>query len=381
MFTQRKTNSYDLVGTNARNSDCSFSSNTQQLYGEHLIGRMSFEKSEQNANNRNSNISAEAQLFMPCQGFMPVIMRKSSNFNNGDNIYLNDFADQMLNQKMRTSQLSGNMNTQRPSNSSDRMTFNFCQSMVGENPFGAYGEQVGDFNVYVGEESTHDSQPTTTHRQQVTSVSQSAYSSRISTPFATPASAATTQDRKPQEIIYQTKNPFDLDEIINNDDKLMKLLQEIDFNTTGQKRLRIKKGQQVVKNQPIVIIRKKTSATTSSTNVSTNEDSNDKSHCSAEENKRRKNKDQVKILQNEYSKQNNWTRPFMNDLAKRTGLKRSQVYKWNWDQKKKEIEEQKMKMQYYPSEIFQVTDTKTGKNLTKSVTSQMFVVDKQSLSI
>jgi hypothetical protein len=55
-----------------------------------------------------------------------------------------------------------------------------------------------------------------------------------------------------------------------------------------------------------------------------------------EEQRRRKNKEQVKILQNEYTKNNNWTRAFMKDLAKKVGLKASQVYKWNWDQKKKE---------------------------------------------
>jgi hypothetical protein len=47
--------------------------------------------------------------------------------------------------------------------------------------------------------------------------------------------------------------------------------------------------------------------------------------------RRRKNRDQVKILQNEYSKNNNWTRSFMKELAQKIGLKPSQVYKWNWD--------------------------------------------------
>lgn len=65
----------------------------------------------------------------------------------------------------------------------------------------------------------------------------------------------------------------------------------------------------------------------------------------------------------------------MKDLAKRTGLKPSQVYKWHWDQKKKEIEEQKMKMQYYPSEIFQVVDAKSGRNITKPLQS-VFVINK-----
>jgi len=52
---------------------------------------------------------------------------------------------------------------------------------------------------------------------------------------------------------------------------------------------------------------------------------------SDEEKRRRKNKEQIKVLQNEYTKNQNWTRAFMKELAKTTGLKASQVYKWNWD--------------------------------------------------
>lgn len=52
---------------------------------------------------------------------------------------------------------------------------------------------------------------------------------------------------------------------------------------------------------------------------------------SEEEKRRRKNKEQVKVLAVEYDKNPKWTRPFMKELAKRTGLKPSQVYKWNWD--------------------------------------------------
>lgn len=52
MFNQRKTNSYDLVGTNARNSECSIATNQGHLYGENMIGRMSLEKSDMG---RNSN--------------------------------------------------------------------------------------------------------------------------------------------------------------------------------------------------------------------------------------------------------------------------------------------------------------------------------------
>lgn len=65
----------------------------------------------------------------------------------------------------------------------------------------------------------------------------------------------------------------------------------------------------------------------------------------------------------------------MKELAKKTGLKASQVYKWNWDQKKKVIEEQKLKKLFYPNEIFQVVDQNTGKDLTRPV-FQKFVIDR-----
>ena len=58
------------------------------------------------------------------------------------------------------------------------------------------------------------------------------------------------------------------------------------------------------------------------------------------------------MLQNEYAKNPSWSRAYMKELAKKTGLKPSQVYKWNWDQKKKEIEDQKLKRLFYPNEIF-----------------------------
>jgi len=44
---------------------------------------------------------------------------------------------------------------------------------------------------------------------------------------------------------------------------------------------------------------------------------------SEEEKRKRKNKEQVQYLLNEYTKNNNWTREFMKELAKITGLKAS----------------------------------------------------------
>jgi len=54
-------------------------------------------------------------------------------------------------------------------------------------------------------------------------------------------------------------------------------------------------------------------------------------NTSEEEKRRRKSKEQVNFLIQEYAKDANWTRGIMKDLAKRCGLKPSQVYKWNWD--------------------------------------------------
>jgi hypothetical protein len=56
----------------------------------------------------------------------------------------------------------------------------------------------------------------------------------------------------------------------------------------------------------------------------------------------------------------------MKDLAKKTGLKTGQVYKWNWDQKKKIADEKKIKNFYYPNEIFRVEDH-SGKNITQTI--------------
>lgn len=55
----------------------------------------------------------------------------------------------------------------------------------------------------------------------------------------------------------------------------------------------------------------------------------------------RKNKDQIKMLENEYAKQPNWTREYIKKIAQKLGLRECQVYKWHWDQKKKEDEEAK----------------------------------------
>jgi len=49
----------------------------------------------------------------------------------------------------------------------------------------------------------------------------------------------------------------------------------------------------------------------------------------------RKNREQSKYLEKEFSKDPNWTKPTITRLAKELRLKESQIYKWNWDTRKK----------------------------------------------
>jgi len=135
--------------------------------------------------------------------------------------------------------------------------------------------------------------------------------------------------------------------------KMDKLMQDLDFidQPLAPKRIRKQKTSDLELN---LVLSKKESCSEKSDSL---ED---------EEKRRRKNKEQVQQLQKEYVKNTNWTRAFMKELAKMTGLKASQVYKWNWDQKKKEANERKMKSLYYPNEIFQVVD-QNGINISKPV--------------
>lgn len=101
-------------------------------------------------------------------------------------------------------------------------------------------------------------------------------------------------------------NNSDLEEIMNNDEKLDKLMQELESIDLplSQKRLRSKKN------------------TKGDLEDMRMEDASvDK--MSEEEKRRRKNKEQVQILYNEYLRNNNWSRQFMKELAKRTGLSSS----------------------------------------------------------
>jgi hypothetical protein len=54
--------------------------------------------------------------------------------------------------------------------------------------------------------------------------------------------------------------------------------------------------------------------------------------------RKRKNTSQLKILKAEYEKGSEWSKEKITRVSKITGLSESQVYKWCWDQKKKQTE-------------------------------------------
>ena len=51
--------------------------------------------------------------------------------------------------------------------------------------------------------------------------------------------------------------------------------------------------------------------------------------------RKRKNMEQLKVLYNEYKENSNWNKTIMTEIALKTGLTEAQIYKWSWDQKKK----------------------------------------------
>lgn len=67
-----------------------------------------------------------------------------------------------------------------------------------------------------------------------------------------------------------------------------------------------------------------------------------KSSCNSDEKsknkkskRKRKNKMQIKKLEDEFSKNPHWTNEDVDRISAELKLDKSQVYKWNWDQKKK----------------------------------------------
>lgn len=58
--------------------------------------------------------------------------------------------------------------------------------------------------------------------------------------------------------------------------------------------------------------------------------------------RKRKSMDQLRTLQGEYEKSADWGKEFVGYLASLTGLSEAQVYKWGWDQKKKQLGREKL---------------------------------------
>eukprot|EP00347_Sterkiella_histriomuscorum_P018069 403346908 len=73
--------------------------------------------------------------------------------------------------------------------------------------------------------------------------------------------------------------------------------------------------------------------------------------------RRMKSIDQVKILENEFKKNPNWSKSVMRKLSQEIGLKESQIYKWNWDRRqvREKYIEGRLKSMDLPSTIFKIT--------------------------
>lgn len=117
MFAQRYNNSFDLVGTNARNSDCSFGSAVNN-FNDYFIGRLSVEKTE--IGNRNSNIDS---LFAVPQNLRPSFTKQGSQHE--------DYVEQLLNTRsfLQPNMIQG-ITSDRNSAMSGNIFINHC-----ENPF------------------------------------------------------------------------------------------------------------------------------------------------------------------------------------------------------------------------------------------------------
>ena len=53
--------------------------------------------------------------------------------------------------------------------------------------------------------------------------------------------------------------------------------------------------------------------------------------------RKRKSSGQIKVLKAELDRQSNWSKEKIVEMSELTGLSQSQVYKWWWDQKKKNL--------------------------------------------
>ena len=94
--------------------------------------------------------------------------------------------------------------------------------------------------------------------------------------------------------------------------------------------------ERVIRNEQSRVLRPQpTHAIKSESLISSNNDSDD-SYSMWGKKRRRKNSDQIKVLENLYLKHPRWDKETVEKAVKKSGLSRSQVYKWGWDQKKKQ---------------------------------------------
>lgn len=268
MFTQRKTDSYDLVGTNARNSDISMNS-SQQRPALNFRGNsnISFEQFDNAISQGLDFVFVPAPCFGSRQSsYQETPFKKVAN--NESSVFANYFQQE----------------------TSDCFFLNepFTKNRISHLAFAEF------------DESTEDTTGTT--------------ASSLPSPIL--------GDR----IVLQSN---ELQAPCN--ERISQLMKDLDFIDQPLIPMRLKSRQSSTQEFPPAAVAPK--------KANFFEDS----FCSGkdEETRRRKNKHQVKFLQSEYSKNSNWDRSFMKDLAKKVGLKASQVYKWNWDQKKKEVDEEK----------------------------------------
>jgi len=88
--------------------------------------------------------------------------------------------------------------------------------------------------------------------------------------------------------------------------------------------------------------------------------------------RKRKNKGQIKKLEDEFSKNPHWSNDDVERISKELKLDKSQVYKWNWDQKKK--------LNILPSKVYVVQmpeDSKDG--VKKGESKQVYVKSIQDV--
>ena len=87
-------------------------------------------------------------------------------------------------------------------------------------------------------------------------------------------------------------------------------------------------------------------------------------------NAKRKSNQQINLLMRYYQHyEGKWDPVLFNDLIKATGYSKKQLNKWFWDRKKKERDALQAKRLSYPGLIFEITNARTGKDLTPSFTT------------